>query len=180
LFIDEAYSLGNIKGTESDSFSRDCVDTINKFLSENTSNFIMIIAGYREDLDNCFFSMNRGLRRRFPWTYNIDKYTPANLKDIFVYQVLENRWNFDESLKLNGYSELLRIFSDPQFDNNGGDTLMLFDKTKICHSRRVFGKRQKYKKTINLADITLAFELLKSHKNKNKNKIQEAPFGMYV
>ena len=179
LFIDEAYSLGTGGGDDSDSYAKECIDTINKFLSEHTSNFIMIIAGYREELDRCFFSLNKGLRRRFPWSYDIEKYTNMDLKKIFIHQVHENSWDFDESITLNNYELLNEIFDKKElFDQNGGDTLILFDKIKICHSRRVFGKRRKYKKILNMNDMKLGMELFKSFKL--KKKVSEPPFGFYT
>jgi SpoVK/Ycf46/Vps4 family AAA+-type ATPase len=172
LFIDEAYSLGT--GGDED-YSKECIDAINKFLSENTSNFIMIIAGYQDELDKYFFSHNKGLRRRFPWVYDIKGYSSNNLKDIFMYQVIENEWGFDDSFK---ESELSELFSDSTlFNDNGGDTLVLFDKAKICHSKRVFGKKRKFKKYLNMSDIKLAMGLLRLHKTGFKNK--DPPFGMY-
>jgi SpoVK/Ycf46/Vps4 family AAA+-type ATPase len=175
LFIDEAYSLGS--GTsDPDSFSKECVDTINQFLSEHTSNFILIIAGYRGELDRCFFSMNEGLRRRFPWNYDITKYTTGNLREIFTYQVNQNGWTLGITpVELN---EIFQEYS-VLFNNNGGDTLSLFDKAKICHSRRVFGLHKKFKKIITLTDIRLAAELLKTHKDKTNN-VREVPYGMYI
>ena len=182
LFIDEAYSLGGNNDESGTGYSKECIDTINKFLSENTSNFILIIAGYREDLENYFFSMNKGLRRRFPWIYDINDYSVNNLKDIFIYQVTQNGWFFEMSVSLNKYEELEKLFteylSDGLFENNGGDTLILFDKAKICHSRRVFGKKKIIKKHLNLIDIRLGMELLKSNK-RSKKKEKEVPFGMY-
>ena len=176
LFIDEAYSLGSGKD-DGDSYSKECIDTINQFLSENTENFIMIVAGYKEELERCFFSMNPGLRRRFPWVYDILDYSLPNLKEIFIYQVKENDWDFEKKFD---YSELDLIFNNKEyFKNNGGDTLILFDKAKICHSRRVFGKGQNIKKYLNYTDIKLAYELVKSEKNKVK-KGSEPPFMMYV
>lgn len=176
LFIDEAYALGPGSGDD-DSFAKECIDTINQFLAENTKNFIMIIAGYKNELERCFFSMNPGLKRRFPWVYDITDYNVTNLKDIFIYQVTDNDWGFEESLKFNNYAGLDAIFNKKEyFKNNGGDTLTLFDKAKICHSRRVFGKHKKIKKYLNLLDIKLAFELIKNYKNKVTDKI---PFGMY-
>jgi len=178
LFVDEVYALGPGKGDD-DSFSKECIDTINQFLSENTENFIMIIAGYKEEIERCFFSVNPGLRRRFPWVYDIGDYSLKNLKDIFVYQVYENDWDFEETVKLNDYAELDDIFNNKDyFKNNGGDCLVLFDKAKICHSRRVFGKRRKYKKYLNFTDIKLALELIKSEKNKVKKN--DPPWGMYT
>ena len=71
------------------------------------------------------------------------------------------------------------LFSDKKlFDNNGGDTLSLFDFTKISHSRRVFGMRKKIKKKINLEDIDTAMNILKN-KKKSLDKL-EPPYGMYV
>jgi SpoVK/Ycf46/Vps4 family AAA+-type ATPase len=178
LFVDEAYSLGSGGSEDSDAYGKECIDTINKFLSENTSNFIMIVAGYREELDRCFFSLNKGLRRRFPWSYNIEKYNTTDLKKIFIHQVEENNWNLDESVKLNDYQFLNEIFQNKElFDQNGGDTLILFDKIKICHARRVFGKSKKYKKVLNKTDINLGMELFKKLKSKKTN---EPPFGFYT
>jgi SpoVK/Ycf46/Vps4 family AAA+-type ATPase len=86
LFLDEVYAFGTGKD-DGDSYSKECIDTINQFLSENTENFIMIIAGYHNEVERCFFDTNAGLRRRFPWRYEIKDYTPENLKEIFKYQV---------------------------------------------------------------------------------------------
>jgi len=177
LFLDEAYSIGS-GDSDYTGYSKECADTINAFISENTTNFIMIIAGYQHDLDKCFFSLNQGLRRRFPWIYDIKKYSIPNLIQIFKYQVINNNWDFDETITPES---LITIFNEHStiFEHNGGDTLALFDKIKICHSRRVFGKQLKFKKTLTLTDIRLGAELLKSHKNK-LIKIKEIPFGMYV
>jgi SpoVK/Ycf46/Vps4 family AAA+-type ATPase len=107
LFIDEAYSLGS-KDPDSVGYSKECIDTINVFLSENTSNFILIIAGYSDDLEKSFFSLNQGLRRRFPWTYDISKYSIKSLVEIFIYQVFDNKWEFDEELVLNNHKNLFK------------------------------------------------------------------------
>lgn len=175
LFLDEAYSISS-GDSDSVGFSKECADTINAFLSEHTSNFVMIIAGYEKDLENCFFSLNKGLKRRFPWVYKIDKYTPENLGNIFKYQVIENDWEFDENITNETLKE---IFNEDLFEHNGGDTLILFDKIKIVHSRRVFGKKWKFKKVLTIEDIKYGLELLKIHKNKNK-KENPPPFGMYL
>jgi SpoVK/Ycf46/Vps4 family AAA+-type ATPase len=179
LFLDEAYAIGT-GDSESIGYSKECADTINAFLSENTSNFIMIIAGYREELDRNFFTLNPGLRRRFPWIYDIVKYSTPNLMDIFIYQVYENDWMIDSEL-LDNLQHLKDLFEKNNniFNNNGGDTLTLFDKAKIIHSRRVFGKKKKYKRVLNLEDIASAIELVKVLKNKI-TKTNEPPYGMYL
>jgi SpoVK/Ycf46/Vps4 family AAA+-type ATPase len=177
LFIDEAYSLGNNDDDSGNSYSKECIDTINKFLSENTTDFVMIIAGYKEELDKCFFSLNKGLERRFPWRYDLQEYTPNNLKDIFEYQVCKNGWYIDSVVTDDQLNEFFKTNKE-LFKNNGGDTLILFDKAKIVHSRRVFGKPFNYKKFLSMDDISKAVGIMKE--NKNKKVTKEPPIGMYI
>ena len=103
LFIDEAYSLGSgsfSSSEKSDIYSKECLDTINLNLTEKKKNFVCIIAGYPECLDKDFFSVNPGLKRRFPFTYNIDKYTADELANIFQCQMSLNTWSFESEAVL--------------------------------------------------------------------------------
>jgi hypothetical protein len=92
LFIDEAYSLGN--NDVDDSYSKECLDTLNQNLSEKKNQFLCIIAGYKNALEKNFFAYNEGLRRRFPFTYTIEEYTPNELKNIFL-GMLEDSWGVE-------------------------------------------------------------------------------------
>lgn len=80
LFIDEAYSLGNPE--QRDSFSKECIDTINQNLTENKDT-VVFIAGYKDQLNESFFSYNPGLNRRFKMRLTIDKYNAPDLREIF-------------------------------------------------------------------------------------------------
>jgi SpoVK/Ycf46/Vps4 family AAA+-type ATPase len=173
LFIDEAYSLGD---DHEGGYAREAIDTINKFLMENTQHFVMILAGYKDDIDKNFFTYNKGLNRRFPWRYDIKDYKPNDLSNIFIQQVYSQRWKIDKKLKNNDLS----LFFDKHkdfFKDNGGDTLLLFEKAKIQHSRRVFSLPKNHKRVITLEDIDKAFEVFKNHKKPNKKN--DPPFGMY-
>jgi Holliday junction resolvasome RuvABC ATP-dependent DNA helicase subunit len=92
LFIDEAYSLGN--NDVDDSYSKECLDTLNQNLSEKKNQFLCIIAGYKNALEKNFFAYNEGLRRRFPFTYTIEEYTPNELKNIFL-GMLDDSWGIE-------------------------------------------------------------------------------------
>ena len=83
LFIDEVYSLAP-KNNDKDSFSKEAIDTLTSFLSEHKHDFCCIAAGYEYDIETCFFSMNKGLKRRFPWVHKIDKYSSLELAKIFL------------------------------------------------------------------------------------------------
>jgi hypothetical protein len=41
-----------------------CIDTINQFLSENSNDFVLIVAGYADAIRDNFFAINSGLERR--------------------------------------------------------------------------------------------------------------------
>jgi hypothetical protein len=130
LFIDEAYSLGYTG--ERDFYSKECIDTLTKNLSEKKT-FICIIAGYKESLDNCFFKHNEGLNRRFTFRYDLDKYSWKELKQIFEIKVKQDEF------KIGYNSEIDNIFKDNEkyFFNNGGDMETLYLKTKLAHCRDI-------------------------------------------
>ena len=104
LFIDEAYSLGSDE--KKDTFSKECIDTINQNLSENKKKFICIIAGYPQELENCFFSYNLGLKRRFPFKYTIDGYTSTEMYNIFIKMINDIKWKLNNNVN---YNEIMNI-----------------------------------------------------------------------
>lgn len=55
LFIDEIYSFGNADGKEGkDIYVKECVDLIMEFMSENKSDFVLVVAGYKMDIQRFF------------------------------------------------------------------------------------------------------------------------------
>lgn len=171
LFIDEAYSLGNKE--KRDSFSKEAIDTLNQFLSENTKNFICIIAGYEDTLKECFFAWNPGLERRFPWKFKLEKYSVEELMNILYFQIDENGWmvNMDDK-------EMLEIMEKNKslFDFGGGDCLVYFEKCKICHGRRVFGKDPDEKYVLIKKDFEEGMKVFKEFKKSNKKNNEPPPF----
>lgn len=96
LFIDEVYSLSTgDKGKP--GFSKECIDTINQNLSENGDKFVCIIAGYEDDIKTCFFALNKGLERRFPWVYNLGEYDASQLSLIFRKMINDSNWYIDDT-----------------------------------------------------------------------------------
>ena len=159
LFIDEAYSLGNTG--RGDSFSKECIDTITKFIGEHSKNFICIIAGYEKQLND----NNPGLDRRFPWKYSLKSYKPLQLVDIYTGNVSKKGWKL-KSPK-NSKEQLKKIFNEHKdfFTNNGGDVQNFINSCKMAHGRRVFGgDRKAWKRFINIDDIKKGFEIYKLNK----------------
>jgi SpoVK/Ycf46/Vps4 family AAA+-type ATPase len=171
IFIDEAYSLGS-NGSE-DIYAKDCVDTINQYLSENVDKIVCIIAGYKKELDSCFFSLNPGLRRRFPWTFTIENYNSEELADIFYKIINEKEWETTCEKKdiINLINKNLVLF-----DGNGGDINTIIEKSLIISVRNNFGKCNNY--TIELRDFSEALDIYITNKTNNL-KLSLPPFGMY-
>lgn len=176
LFIDEAYSLGNEE--RKDIYSKECIDTINQNLTEKKGQFVVIIAGYDTDLESCFFSYNDGLRRRFPFRYDIMPYKFDELGKIFLKKINSFEWKLDKNLQLKKENNLYNFFKDnyEYFKNYGGDMETLLFSCKICHSKRVFGKNPKLRKMLNFEDILNGFETFKNYKKLKDN----IPLGLYI
>lgn len=176
MFIDEAYSLGNEEGR--DSFSKECIDTLNQNLTENRNNFVCIVAGYKDALDKCFFETNEGLERRFPYHYHIEDYEPSELKEIFIKQVYDINWDFEDIETIN--TEFF-IKNKDYFRFNGGDTDLLLEQAKKAHSRRVFYNPENNK--LQMVDLENGLKrLLKNPKFKNRTgkKTDAPPEHLYL
>ena len=159
LFIDEAYSLGNSE--KRDSFAKECVDTLCEALSEHKHNWMVIIAGYEKELNDCFFSLNEGLNSRFTWRFKLDPYKPVELKSIYEKQIRDYGWTIATGGANNGPVIPESWFASriDYFTTYGRDMETLFTKTKIAHSRRVFCLPDAEKKIITLDDLENGFKL---------------------
>ncbi len=80
LFIDEAYSL--IKEGNQQDFGKEAIDVLLKKMEDTDENFVVIVAGYPEEMES-FLNSNPGLKSRFSHTFNFPDYTPEELIEIF-------------------------------------------------------------------------------------------------
>jgi len=79
LFLDEAYALV-ATGAKND-FGLVAIDTLLARMENDRDRLVVIIAGYRADLDR-FLDTNQGLRSRFTRTIDFPSYQPAELIEI--------------------------------------------------------------------------------------------------
>jgi len=161
LFIDEAYSLASSEN--SDIYSKECIDTICEALSDHKDNLMVIIAGYKEELEETFFRANRGLESRFIWRFMMDKYTPSEMMKIFKKKVAENEWSFEDEDKI---TEKWFTEKKNDFTSFGRDMELLLSYTKISHGRRIYGKDIEVRKKISLEDMNKGFEMMLANKTK--------------
>ena len=170
IFLDEAYSLGHKEG--SDSFSKECADTLCEALSDNRENLMFIIAGYEKELENNFFALNQGLESRFVWRFKIDNYTHKDLWQIFQLKVsklsvdqkvIVDGWTMDADLIKNGENWFKK--KHDSLSGLGRDVDTLLFKTKIAHSRRMYGKTPDVKCQIGMADLNAGYDMFMKSKS---------------
>jgi len=177
LFIDEVYSLGNSE--KRDTYSKECIDTLNLNLTEK-NNFVCIVAGYSKEIEECFFAYNPGLKRRFPFTYEVTEYSNKEMSNIMKLKIDNAKWKLHEDID----TKWLDIF----FGNNlkhmpyfGGDIDTLILNCKTVHGRRVFGKDPELRKIITIEDINNGYsKYLESKDLKHKEKDISHLSHMYI
>ena len=95
LFVDEAYSLAN--GGEND-FGKEAIDTIVKDMDDNREHLVVILAGYRNDMER-FLGTNPGLKSRFPNVVEFHDYLPDELVIISEGMLRKNNYTLSDGAK---------------------------------------------------------------------------------
>lgn len=174
LLIDEAYSLGT--GAEnSDSFSQECINTLNQNLTEKGDQFQCIVVGYKESMEKSFFVHNPGLKRRFQWNFEVPMCNAKQLSLIMLKMLTDEHLTLDSTLVMETWFEGKMTF----FPHSGGSVENLVDKVKMAHCRRVFGRANKEKGVITLEDLTYGYKLYLRFEQ-SQSKGHEPPAGMYT
>jgi SpoVK/Ycf46/Vps4 family AAA+-type ATPase len=93
LFIDEAYALSS--GGEND-FGKEAIETILKRMEDNRGDFIVIVAGYTDNMRQ-FLESNPGLSSRFDRELNFRDYSTDELYQIAVKMLAGNNIVADEN-----------------------------------------------------------------------------------
>jgi len=110
LFVDEAYRL---------SSSSDAVEEILLRLNA-TNDFILILAGYPDEMQKLFL-MNNGLPRRFYQIIKLDDYTPHELTKICNRQAHERGYVLDQAAEQKFLELLDKNCSNPSLERQGPD-----------------------------------------------------------
>jgi SpoVK/Ycf46/Vps4 family AAA+-type ATPase len=181
LFIDEVYSLGNAE--KRDSFSKECIDTLCEALTALKKDWMVIIAGYKREISECFFNYNPGLESRFPWTFHTDKYKPKQLSEILLFKIKSIGWKYDNSLE----TDLDKWFEKEKdsFEYYGRDVEVLLSKMKITRSKNTFMVKVDDKFKLTRKDLEEGYKLFMNNENiKDKldhnSRIKRYHFSMYT
>jgi type VII secretion ATPase EccA len=94
LFLDEAYALV-ATGAKND-FGLVAIDTLLARMENDRDRLVVIVAGYRADLDR-FLDTNQGLRSRFTRSIDFPSYKPAELIEIANFMAAKRDSTFDQA-----------------------------------------------------------------------------------
>lgn len=116
LFLDEAYALV-ATGAKND-FGLVAIDTLLARMENDRDRLVVIIAGYRADLDK-FLDTNEGLRSRFTRSIDFPSYNPGELVEI-AHKMAEQRDSAFEKAALDDLEKLFaHLASSTTPDSNG-------------------------------------------------------------
>merc|ERR1711991_240129 len=126
---------------------------------------MVIIAGYKDELEKCFFAYNSGLTSRFTWRFKTDDYTTKELFLIFKKKVNDINWKLSDKITEKWFEG-----KKDDFQYYGRDIETFLSKAKICHSRRVFCLPKEKKTILTKRDLNKAFDLFKENNTTEENK----------
>ena len=133
VFIDEAYQImpcqdGKLQ-TDTRSYGPEAITEIVNFLDKFVGLSIMIVAGYKTEIDGCFFAANEGLQRRFPVRMVLPPYTMNDLLNIFLKTAIARLDDNIFSPDIAKYIYTVMVQLDAQdeavFRNQAGDIMNL-------------------------------------------------------
>jgi len=177
LFIDEVYSLG-CPGKK-DSFAKECIDTINLNMTEAKKPWLLIVGGYKEDIEQSFLAFNQGLERRFTVRMNLEGYNAKELYLILLKFIKDNDWYLEDNcINLEDIENNLKYFKF-----FAGDMQKVFQKAKHYYSLRLMKTSlnlDKPKKILIRNDIIESIEHLKSNLPNEDNLDDNIKISMYT
>lgn len=130
LFIDEAYAICR---SDNDDYGYEALDTLTKCLEDYRDNLVIIVAGYKKEMED-FLNSNPGLNSRFKTIISFDDYAPNELNDIFLSLLKDNDYHLDKEAKKVVKEYFTSIKS---LDGNGRSIRNIFEETIRFQARRV-------------------------------------------
>lgn len=133
LFVDEAYSLTD--GGPND-FGREAVETLLKRMEDRRGEFIVIAAGYTQNMEK-FMESNPGLKSRFDKVFYFEDFNADELYTVAVNQLAENNITPDAAAAehLHKYIEFMYKNRDKYFGNGRSVRKVIEEAIRNQHLR---------------------------------------------
>lgn len=109
LFIDEAYTLK--PENDGSDYGQEAIDSLLKRMEDNREKLVVIVAGYKDEMDR-FLNSNPGMKSRFNRYFYFDNYKPEELLLIFKKMIKDGSY----TITPGGEIKLLSLLTT-QFNN---------------------------------------------------------------
>ncbi len=139
LFIDEAYTLVKSDGAGND-FGKEAIDTLLKRMEDDRGKFIVIAAGYTEEMKK-FIESNPGIQSRFTKTILFEDFNPDNLIEVTERIIEKEGLKLSREIKKQLHKYYTEIYRNR--DKNFGNARVV----------RNIVENAKQKRLIRLADL---------------------------
>lgn len=126
LFIDEAYSL--YPYDSGNDFGKEAIDTLNKLMEDYREQVIVILAGYRNEMEK-FFTSNSGLKSRFSHYIHFPDYSLEELFEIFENMFSDYDHFLSTGAKFRAEILIEELEKKRKLMGNARDIRTLFEKT---------------------------------------------------
>lgn len=134
LFIDEAYSLA--RGGSRD-FGKEAIDLLVKSMEDYKDDFILILAGYKDEMDQ-FLNSNPGLRSRFPIHLDFPDYSLEELVDIGNIMFKEREYFLTKEAEMKLETTIRNALSfGHKYDGNARLVRNIVEKSIRAQAKRI-------------------------------------------
>lgn len=175
-YFDEVYNLCNDSMGMGDSYGREALTVINQYMDTYSDRIIVVFSGYKDEIYNTIFRVQKGLESRFTNKFDIEPYTSSELAQIFIQRLQLAGWTLENS------PELVKIIDDNYriFEYHGRDMDNLAVYTKNVMSERVYSNivdGKKFPTIITDLDVVRnAVEIFKSNMIRSQGGSSKSDF----
>lgn len=139
LLIDEAYNLAKIDNVGNiDETGVQAVEALMTRMSNDAGKFVVIVAGYKKQIDRFIEKANPGLERRFTTRLHIDDYSADQLFEIFLLNAKKSRLKLTKDAEILLRKHIIKMV-DTKKENfgNAGEIIKVLAETKKRKSNRL-------------------------------------------
>ncbi len=117
LFIDEAYAFFDKNGV---GYGKDALDTLVGLINpEGAGDTIVVMAGYKHEMEEMVQKSNPGLKRRFAQNFEFEDYTVEQLGKIMQGKAKDKGVKIGADAQFAAMNELARLKKTSNFGNGG-------------------------------------------------------------